>query len=203
VLFRSARHATSAVSSHRRCREVLELVWHCMCIPSFPISRATANRVRVRFLKWDPSMDQRVIRHHALRPNISLLSRPASTNPSAHHRGGDATTTRGRPGVKGGRWTNRGRLGSAGTTFAMGFESRRQLRGGSHQAGRKAVAGRCEGCVRVWAGPEEQARRAGSRADRVREAAARSARRRRGQGSPLTGRGSASRCRSRRSCAGS
>jgi hypothetical protein len=136
-------------------------------------------------------------------PNGSLLSRPARTAPPAHHHSTDGTTTRGRPGVKGGRWTNRGQLGSAGTTFAMGFESRRQGAGGRHRTRRGAVAGWCGGCAQVCAGQAERASRGRSGLDRVPETAAGPAGLRRGQRSPMTGRGSASGCRSRRSCGGS
>ncbi len=59
-------------------------------------------------------------------PNRSLLSRPAPTTDRDYRGIGRACKNLG-PGVKGGRWTNRGAERWRGTMLAMGFESEPSL----------------------------------------------------------------------------
>jgi hypothetical protein len=98
------------------------------------------------------------------------------------------------PGVKGGRWTNRGGRGRAGTTFAMGFESRSRVPGGAARKGSGEAAGGCiegaeggagqrERTLGVRAGPSRRLGGTGSGASLRRE-----------QECPRTGRGAALRC---------
>lgn len=97
------------------------------------------------------------------------------------------------PGVKGGRWTSRGGPGRAGTTLAMGFESRCCVRGGRDSRGRTEAArcgGRAERCAGTW----EPVGRTRAGSNRVLGGARTRASPLGGQTWPMTGRGSAARC---------